>query len=271
MTRDQAGTPAPILKGAEPIDIRGANSTGVLLLHGFGDTPQTLTLLARRLQRAGFTVYAPLLPGHGRTISAFTKSTADEWIDAVRAAYSDLRGRQTSIAVAGLSMGGALATILAADHREISSLALIAPYLDMPRAIRAAATTHWLWGRAVGTLNARNPRSIRDPIEREKNLAYGQVTGGALYQLLKIVRLARKALPAVRAPTLIVQSREDPRISPQVAEFAMKSIGSADTKLVWTEGAGHIITVDYGRERVFDEVERWLSVHDPRGPTAAAL
>jgi carboxylesterase len=243
----------------------------VLLLHGFGDTPQTLSLLARRLQRAGYSVYAPLLPGHGRTISAFTKSTADEWIDAARAAYEDLRGRQTSVAVAGLSMGGALATILAADHREIPALALIAPYLDMPRVLRAAATTHWLWGRIAGTLNARNPRSIRDPMEREKNLAYGQVTGRVLYQLLKIVRLARKALPAVRVPTLIVQSREDPRISPHVAEFAMKSIGAADTRLVWTEGAGHIITVDYGRERVFDEVEGWLSVHAPRGPTAAAL
>jgi len=31
---------------------------------------------------------------------------------------------------------------------------------------------------------------------------------------------------------------------------------------VWTEGAGHIITVDYGRERVFSEVEKWLRAYD---------
>jgi carboxylesterase len=166
-------------------------------------------------------------------------------------------------------MGGALATILAADRPEIPAVALIAPYLDMPRVLRAAASTHWLWGRLAGNVNARNPRSIRDPIEREKNLAYGKVTGGALYQLLRVVRKARKALPAVRSPTLIVQSREDPRIAPQVAEFAIKRIGASDTKLVWTEGAGHIITVDYGRERVFDEVERWLTSHNPRRATAA--
>jgi carboxylesterase len=269
MTRDPVSNTAPILKGAEPIDIRGANSSGVLLLHGFGDTPQTLSLLARRLQRAGYSVFAPLLPGHGRTVDAFTRSTADEWIAAARTAFGDMRGRHKSVALGGLSMGGALATILAAEHSEIPSVALIAPYLGMPRFLRSAANLHWLWGRLAGNLNARNPRSIRDPIEREKNLAYGQVTGGALYQLAKIVRRARKALPAVRSPTLIVQSREDPRISPQVAEFVITSIGAADTRLVWTENAGHIITVDYGRERVFDEVERWVTAHDPSGPTAA--
>jgi esterase/lipase len=89
--------------------------------------------------------------------------------------------------------------------------------------------------------------------------------------LLRVVHKARKALPAVRSPTLIVQSKEDPRIAPQVAEFGMNTIGAADKKLVWTEGAGHIITVDYGRERVFDEVERWFTAHNPSRPTAAAI
>jgi esterase/lipase len=44
----------------------------------------------------------------------------------------------------------------------------------------------------------------------------------------------------------------------------MNNIGAADKKLVWTTGAGHIITVDYGRERVFNEVERWLTDHRVR-------
>ncbi|HMF86697.1 MAG TPA: alpha/beta fold hydrolase, partial [Gemmatimonadaceae bacterium] len=171
-------------------------------------------------------------------------------------------------AVVGLSMGGALAVLLASQQRDIPSLVLIAPYLGMPRALRVAAATHWLWGRLAGEVNARSPRSIRDPIEREKNLAYGAVTGRELHELSDIVKRARKALTEIRAPTLIVQSREDPRISPHVAEFALKTLGSAEKELVWTEGAGHIITVDYGRERVFSEVERWLGAH--RRPGAAA-
>ena len=161
-------------------------------------------------------------------------------------------------------MGGALAVIVASST-AVESIVLIAPYVGMPRLLRAAAMLHRVWGKFAGQINARNPKSIRDPIEREKNLAYGAVTGSALYQLSRIVHRARRTLPMVSAPTLIIQSKEDPRIAPDVAEWAIKAIGAADKKLVWTTGAGHIITVDYGRERVFSEVERWLAEHRASG------
>jgi carboxylesterase len=253
----------PVIPGADTIDLQEEGSHGVLLLHGFGDTPQTLALLAKRLHTAGYSVFAPLLPGHGTSIDAFVRSNATEWINAARKSVAEMRTRHSSMSVVGLSMGGALAVIIASST-DLESLALIAPYLGMPGFLRVAAALHRAWGSFAGKINARNPRSIRDPIEREKNLAYGAVTGSALYQLLRIVRQARRALPTVTAPTLIIQSKEDPRIAPRIAEWALRHIGAADKKLVWTTGAGHIITVDYGRERVFEEVERWLSEHHPR-------
>lgn len=264
----QGADAAAVLPGAETIDLQEEGSPGVLLLHGFGDTPQTLGLLARRLRKSGYSVLAPLLPGHGRSMALFRKSRARDWVTAANAEYVAMCASHASVSVVGLSMGGALAVLLAAQQRDIPALVLIAPYLGMPRVLRVAAATHWLWGRLAGEVNARSPRSIRDPIEREKNLAYGAVTGRELHELSDIVKRARKALTEIRAPTLIVQSREDPRISPHVAEFALKTLGSAEKELIWTEGAGHIITVDYGRERVFSEVERWLGAH--RRPGAAA-
>jgi carboxylesterase len=264
----QGADTAAVQPGAETIDLQEEGSHGVLLLHGFGDTPQTLALLARRLRKSGYSVFAPLLPGHGRSMESFGKSGASDWIAAAKDAYIDMRARHDSVSVVGLSMGGALAVLLASEQHEIPALVLIAPYLGMPKRLRIAAATHWLWGRLMGEVPARNPRSIRDPIEREKNLAYGTVTGRALHELSMVVRRARKSLTDVRAPALIIQSREDPRCSPAVAGFALKTLGSEEKKLVWTEGAGHIITVDYDRERVFGDVERWLEAH--RGPGAAA-
>ena len=265
--RQHADT-AAVLPGAETIDLQEEGSHGVLLLHGFGDTPQTLALLARRLSKSGYSVLVPLLPGHGRSPESFAKSRASEWIAAVNDAYAGMHARHDAVSVVGLSMGGALAVLLAGEQSEIPALVLIAPYLGMPRFLRVAAATHWLWGKLMGEMSARNPRSIHDPIEREKNLAYGAVTGRELHELSQIVRGARKSLGGVRAPTLIIQSREDPRLSPAVAEFALRTLGSEQKKLVWTEGAGHIITVDYGRERIFSEVERWLDAYG--GPGAAA-
>jgi carboxylesterase len=260
---------AEIRPGAETIDLQEAGSHGVLLLHGFGDTPQTLALLARRLRKTGYSVLAPLLPGHGRSMESFGRSRATDWIAAAKNAYLDMRARHDTVFVTGLSMGGALSVLLAAEQKEIPALILIAPYLSMPRLLRIAAATHWLWGGLAGEINARSPRSIHDPIEREKNIAYGSITGRELHELAAVVRRARKALANVRAPTLIIQSREDPRCPPEVAKFAINALGSAQKKLVWTEGAGHIITVDYGRERVFSEVERWLAAHGGTGAAAA--
>jgi carboxylesterase len=265
---DQREADTSVLKGAETIDLQEEGSPGVLLLHGFGDTPQTLSLLAHRLHKTGYSVLVPLLPGHGRSIRDFTASTADEWIEAAERSLVEMRRRNGDTSVVGLSMGGALAVVLAA-RSDVRALVLIAPYLGMPLQLRLAASTHWVWSRAVGAVNARNPRSIRDPIEREKNLAYGAVTGRALYQLWRMVRRARKALPSVGAPTLIIQSREDPRVSPLVAESALALLGAKEKRLVMTEGAGHIITVDYGRERVFGEVTSWLAAHTKREVTAA--
>ncbi len=252
---------AAIVRGAQTIDLQEEGSPGVLLLHGFGDTPQTLTLLARRLHKSGYSPYAPLLPGHGRDMAAFGRSGASDWIDAARKAFAEMRTRHDKVSLVGLSMGGALATIIASERADIPALVLIAPYLGMPRMLRVAAVTHQVWGRVVGELSSRDPRSIRDPIEREKNLAYGKVTGRALFELWKVVRLARRAIGNVRAPTLIIQSREDPRCAPEVAEFALRALGAKEKKLIWTEGAGHIVTVDYGRERVFSETEMWLTTH----------
>jgi len=53
-----------IIPGAYAIDLDRSGSRGVLLLHGFGDSPQTLWLLANDLHATGFGVRAPLLPGH---------------------------------------------------------------------------------------------------------------------------------------------------------------------------------------------------------------
>ena len=265
---DRHAVDAAIVEGAETIDLREEVSHGVLLLHGFGDTPQTLSLFAKHLAKSGLSVYAPLLPGHGRDMKQFTSSRADEWILAAEDAFLEMRARYRVVSISGLSMGGALAVIVAARHHDVASLVLFAPYLGMPRWLRAAAMTHWAWGAVAGAVSASSPLSIHDPLERVKNLAYGQVTGRTIHELARVVRRARRSLKSVVAPTLIIQSREDPRVAPSVAERALAKLGAKEKQILWTSGAGHIITVDYGRERLFGDAGRWLVSHVGHNATA---
>ena len=253
-------TNAGIRSGAETIDLQEGNSKGILLLHGFGDTPQTLSLLARRLHASGFDVRAPLLPGHGRNVNAFTSSRRGEWLACARTELAEMQASHAVVSVGGLSMGGAIAAILAAESRDIKALVLIAPYLDMPVTHRIASALHWIWGPIAGVRRSNSPRSILDPEERTKNLGYGAYTARLLYELWRLAAQARRALPSIEAPTLVIQSKADPRIAPSVAEHALAALGAKEKKLCWADG-GHIITVDTGRERVFAEVTDWFEQH----------
>jgi carboxylesterase len=258
--------PDGIVAGASPIDLPMSGSCGALLLHGFGDTPQTLGYLAAYLHTQGWAVRAPLLPGHGRTLDQFAASRARDWIEAGRAELESLRSRYEAVVIIGLSMGGSLATILAAESPDVRALVLLAPYLSMPTRLRRAASLHRLLGVFFPFLPGGGERSIRDPAEVARNLAYGFTTPRLVFELARVVRLGRTAAPRVTVPTLVVQSRQDNRIPPEAAERSFALFTARERQLVWTEGNGHVITVDYGRQAVFAAVADWLDKHarDPR-------
>lgn len=252
---------AGLIAGAEPIDLHGTGDSAVLLLHGFGDTPQTLGYLAAALHDAGFTVRAPLLPGHGSTVDEFNRSRADEWIEHARAEYGSMVPGVRAVGLGGLSMGGALAAIVAAGTPRLPALVLLAPYLGMPRPLAAVALLHRVWGPLAGQLRARSDLSIHDPDERAKNLAYGVTTADAIRQLLEVTRLARNSLSSITAPTLILQSRNDNRVSRKIAEYAYRTIPAADKRLVFVERGGHVLTVDHDREIVAARARDWFTDH----------
>jgi carboxylesterase len=261
-----------VIVGAEPIEPHAPGTKAVVVLHGFGDTPQTLRYLAAALTEHGWSVYAPLLPGHGRTLRAFAATGADQWINAARALLGSVRTRFDCVALVGVSMGGSIATVLAADDPTLVSLVLLAPYLSMTTRLARFASLGWLWSPAIKYIRTRGGRSIWDPDEVQRNLAYGYTTPRLVRQLSEVVARARRAAPRVSVPTLMLLSREDNRIAPEAAKEAFGLIGAADKQLVWTQGAGHVVTVDYGREHVFETVTAFLGARTaaPNGSSLRA-
>lgn len=158
-------------------------------------------------------------------------------------------------------MGGALAAIVAAGAPRLPALVLLAPYLGMPRSLVVAARLHRLWGPFAGPFKAQSDLSIHDPEERAKNLAYGVTTAGAIRQLLEVTRIARRSLPSIAAPTLILQSRNDNRVSRRTAEYAYRAIPVAEKRLVFVERGGHVLTVDHDRDTVIARARDWFTDH----------
>lgn len=79
----------------------------------------------------GYTIYAPLLSGHGTNLRNMRKSCAREWIDDALKAYDRLTAAGCEkIYVAGLSMGGLLAAIVASERRVDGVIMICAPAED---------------------------------------------------------------------------------------------------------------------------------------------
>jgi carboxylesterase len=248
-----------IIPGAAPILLEGTGTRGILIIHGFGDTPQSVETLARALHAGGETVYAPLLAGHGRTLAEFARSGGGEWLARARQALQQLRGRCTHLAVVGQSLGGVLATLLVTESTDITALALLAPYLEMPRFARSV-TPFAAWLEPVlPYLVTADARSVHDAAARARSLSFGTTTLRLTRELRLMSDRARAALPDLKVPTLYIQAREDNRIESAVAERSFDAIGAREKRLVWLERGGHVVAADEERDRVAQLVAEWLA------------
>jgi len=253
--------PDGVVPGAEGFTLEGTNGRALLLLHGFGDTPQTLRYLAARLHAGGYTVRAPLLPGHGRGLRDFATASADDYLRLARQELASLRERLPWVGLIGLSMGGAIAARLAADGGDVRVLALLAPYLTPPRRVALVAHTAPLWSVVLPYLGgSTGDASVHDPVARAASFAYGMFPPRAVRALYATATAGRGALPSIAVPTLVVYSREDNRIPFALAETATAGL-AGPTERRWVTGCGHVITVDYCRDAVATFVLDFLARH----------
>lgn len=252
-----------IMVGAEPIDLAGSRPGAVLLLHGYNDSPQSMHFLAAALHARGWSVRVPLLPGHGRRLQDWAATRATDWERAAHAELATLQRSHAEIAVGGLSMGGALAFVLAAEHPEVRAVVGFAPYLHASLSVELLQFFAPVASFGAKYLASGGSRSVHDPVAAAEMVAYRVSTPRLVVELEKIVRLARRVLGKVRQPVLVVQSREDNRIPAASAAAAFAEIGSADKTLHWTTGNGHVVTVDYGHAAIERFVADWLDSRLP--------
>jgi carboxylesterase len=125
-----------VLENAKPFYFEG-NKTGILVIHGFTGSTQSMLPLGEAYHQAGFTVCGPRLKGHGTHYEDMEKSNYEEWIASVEEGYTWLKERCDTIFVTGLSMGGTLTLYMAEKHPDIKAIALINAAIDIPDMARA--------------------------------------------------------------------------------------------------------------------------------------
>jgi carboxylesterase len=234
-------------------------STGVLLLHGFTGSPPEMRLVGDYLHTRGLTVFGPLLPGHGTSVEDLNKSKWTDWVDCAEDALAELRSRCRSVFVGGLSMGSLL-TIYLAAHYALPGAILYSP------AVKVANHLIHL-SPVLKYLIPKKPKSkgsdLTDPQAAQRKWSYDAFPSVAAHELLKLMRRARRLLPQVTCPLLIIHSTGDETIQADSAELTCERAGAPDKKLITLHSSGHVITVDSEWRRVAEETCRFIQIHLP--------
>ena len=237
-------------ENAKPFSFAGGR-TGVLLLHGFTGSPGHLRPLGEALRPAGYTIHAPLLPGHGTTLEDMNRCSWRDWLAFARTEYAALRESCDTVVVAGLSMGGTLAALLAEEY-PVDGLLLYSPCMRMRQ-----KTAPFAKAAALVKPYVRWPEEHRGSQEpdydelRQYNCGYSGIPVAKAYDLYRLVTRANLSLFAVTAPVLVFQGRLDTTIDPQGAPHVIKSVSSEEKELVWLEKSRHLCTIGPEREELF--------------------
>jgi len=234
----------PVLPGAEPFSSDGGPA-GVLVVHGFTGSPQSMRGLAQAFAAAGFTVELPLLPGHGTAVEDMIPCRWEDWSGAAELAYQELASRCDKVVVAGLSMGGTLTCWLAAHHPEIAGIVCVNPAVEPP----AQSFMDIFQGSldsGLETIQAIG-NDVADPESTE--LAYDATPVAAGQSLFKAITDLEPKLSEIRCPVLLMTSPQDHVVPPTNSDLLASRV-SGPVERVSLDRSYHVATIDYDKHEI---------------------
>ncbi|TAM92198.1 MAG: alpha/beta fold hydrolase [Jatrophihabitans sp.] len=250
------------MPGAEPYSADGG-PVGLLLQHGFTGTPASMRPWAEHLAAAGYTVRAPLLPGHGTTWQDCNRTGWRDWYGSVEAAYDELAARCETVVACGLSMGGTLVTRLA-QRRPVAGLVLVNPSYGTERFDARFA-------RYLAPVMPSRP-GIASDIKKSgvTEVAYERTPVRAFVSLQQLWGVVLDGMGDLRCPVLLFRSAQDHVVEPLSGKLLHSRATRTEVREVVLRDSYHVATLDNDAPAIFaGTVEFVESIRAPREPEAS--
>lgn len=236
-------------KLTQPLRLAGGN-VGCLMVHGFTSCPADVRPLSKHLHRCGFSVHELLLPGHGTSFQDLAQYGWQDWLKAVESGLLELKSQCSSVWLAGFSMGGVLAILAASRHQVDGLVSISAPIWPRPKRTKYACILKYFQKYA----QLGQPSEFRFPSWR-----YEQVAVKNIADLMHLIKLAKRALPAILVPTLVVQGEDDHTIEPRSAKSIFDALGTEDKELFFL-GCGHMVLLEASSMEVSKKVSDFILI-----------
>ena len=256
--------PYGIIVGAEPYQYHSAGAVGCLLIHGYCDSPLTMTFIAQALRQQGYGYRAMLLPGHGTTPEQLANKTWQDWLTACRKEYRRLRQRYAKVFVIGFSTGATLALRLA-ETGDLPGIICLAPFLRCPRQlklVRPETTLRLLSHIMFFTRYLKKVHSpgISDRQILKRFIHYEYLPVDSALSLFELAAITRRDISKIKAPILILHGGKDHTAAPEASQLDLyDKLTSLDKRLRYFANSQHVLCMDIEREQVITEIIQTLT------------
>lgn len=240
-----------IQKEAEAFYFAG-NKTGVLVVHGFTGTTQSVYEYGEVLAKEGYTVLGPRLTGHGTFPEQMEMASYLDWIKDVEAGLEKLEEMCETIYLAGLSMGGTLAMYLSERYPNLAGIILINPAIELPKMAEYYESKKDKAERFIPGIGS-DIKKINI-----KELAYEQTPVKSMGDLIELIYLVKMNLAKIEIPTLIFSSVVDHVVPPENSKYIYDNISSKTKELIELENSYHVATLDNDKALIFSKTIDFL-------------
>lgn len=246
--------PSPIWPEARPLRL-GDGDTAVVMSHGFTGSVASIRPWAEALAKAddvwdGVRVVAPRLPGHGTTWRDLARTRWWDWYGAVEDAYLELAGQCSRVFAAGLSMGGALALHLAAQH-NVAGVLLVNPAIaSNDWRIPVASRLRWVLPSQAGIASDIALPDVVEP-------GYPRFSVRSLGTMTDLWREVRRGLRRIDVPVLLMRSPQDHVVDGRTADILRREL--RDVRYASLGRSYHVATLDRDADVIVAESRRFIS------------
>ncbi len=223
------------------------NHIGILLIHGFTATTVEVRRLADYLHNKGFTVSAPLLPGHGTSPEDLNYKNFSDWINCVDEAYLSLKNICTSILIGGESMGAVLSLFLAEKYPDIKALLLYSPAIKI---------SNLKYSKAL--------KYVKPIIKKKYSKEIMPWQGYTVYpvfaanELLLLQEMVLENISQVSQPIIIFHGAHDKTIDQDSSDVIFTSVNSSLKIKQNMKSSGHVMLLDNEFEEIADHTWNFI-------------
>lgn len=222
-------------QSTRPLLLEGSSDIGVVLVHGLGATAWETKELAQYLNQKNITTYQVLLAGHGGSAYDLEESTAEKWYQSVEDSLNEINDSKKFIIGSSL---GSLLSMEVSQNKNISGIILFSTPIEFQdKRIKYTPLRQFS--------DRYYHREIEDA---HKPFYHENFPIKTLSEMVLYIDKMKMILSGVKTPALIIQSKNDPTVNYESAQYIYDNINSSKKEIMWLNSSRHVIIINYTDE-----------------------